>query len=148
MTLPAPFDMARRFRDLVLTAEPPPLSELSKGLDALVLAVQEADDLVPTTEGADPPPHDYAALYAAIRARFPDLGFYSVSDPLVLPAEPMTGDAIDDLADIVIDLADALWRYDHNGLADALWDLTFSYRTHWGAHARDLAAYLHARQYG
>lgn len=138
---------ARHFHDLVLTGPPPSLAELARALDGLVVAVQDADEFVPPTDVPDPPLHDVDALTQLIQMRFPDFGFYGVSDPMTLPAEGLTGDAIDDLLDIACDLADALWRFEHNGLADALWDLKFAYTTHWGRHARQLALYLHARQF-
>lgn len=147
MSLPPGLAEAQHFHDLVLTGEPPSLPTLLRALDALVLGVQDSDDLCPTTDDHDPPRQEYEVLCAAIRARFPSLGYYAASDPLTLPAKPMTGDAIDDLADIVTDLAEALWLFQHSCHADGVWSLRLSFMTHWGDHARSLAVYLHAKQY-
>lgn len=56
----------------------------------------------------------------------------------------MVGDAIDDLADLTLDMREVVWLADHVGVDDAHW----SYRLHffhWGRHARELSLYLHAR---
>jgi hypothetical protein len=45
---------------------------------------------------------------SALASRFPQLGFYSVSNSLEVPGVPLVGDAIDDLLDIASDLATVL----------------------------------------
>ena len=81
--------------------------------------------------------------YDQLGARFPDYGYYASVDPrLVLEEKPSVGDAIDDLADIVLDLREVSWRYDTFGADDAHWHFRFLFQIHWGAHVRDLSRYL------
>ena len=55
----------------------------------------------------------------------------------------MIGDAIDDLADISNDLAEALRRWDHLGPDDAHWHFHQMF-FHWGWHMRELQSFLNA----
>jgi hypothetical protein len=59
----------------------------------------------------------------------------------------MMGDAIDDLADLTLDMREVVWLAEHVGLDDAHWSFRLHY-FHWGRHARELALYLHSRQFG
>lgn len=56
------------------------------------------------------------------------------------------GDAVDDLADIAMDLAGVAWRFEHTSAADALWHYEHLYRIHWGEHLRDLQRFLHEQR--
>jgi hypothetical protein len=67
------------------------------------------------------------------------LGADPVSEP---PAEPTSGDPIDDLADIVGDFRDVIWRHENVGPEEALW--YFHFQAHWGRRLRELSLYLHA----
>jgi len=62
-------------------------------------------------------------------------------------SECMTGDAIDDLADIYGDLIGVSWLWENSGEADAVWHFRFGYQTHWGRHLLDLRSYLHWKLY-
>ena len=84
-----------------------------------------------------------------MRKRFPNLGFYGVIfDPLKLPPEePVVGDAIDDIADIVSDLSEILWRHEMLGEEDANWHFRYLYEIHWGRHLHELRHYLFVKRF-
>jgi len=136
---------ARRFVALILDDAPPDEVTLAQELDALALMVREATYGDLAEEDASPPRSDYQARRAHIAARFPKLGWYGTADPCAVPAEPLVGDAIDDLADILSDLEEVVWLAEHVGLDDAHWYFRFAFFSHWGRHLRELALYLHAR---
>jgi len=78
--------------------------------------------------------------------RFPQLGYYNIAGNIggePLNSEMSVGDSIDDLADLLGDLVEVLWRWDNTSSIDALWHLDLSYRQHWGSHLRALQLYLH-----
>jgi hypothetical protein len=138
--------IAKAFLD-VLWADPPPGDqELAIGLDRLLAATHDVDVVERVDVYTPSPTGDWQALYKEIGARFPDYGYYAVASPLEVVADAcMTGDAIDDLADITKDLREVLWRGEALGSDEATWHFRFAYETHWGRHARELALYLHAR---
>ncbi len=117
---------------------------LRAALDDLALAHHRVRQLSLHGNAATEPRR---AKYSVIRARFstafPHLGFYEAITELSNPnAEATTGDALDDLADIAVDLQDVLDRARVN-VDDALWHFRFGFETHWGAHLRWLQLYLH-----
>jgi hypothetical protein len=119
----------RRFLRLVEEGDPPSDRALAKGLDELALAYYICPDSNPAEDNSDPPEADYKQLYAALCARFPEYGYYAMADPLeVLPEKPSVGDAIDDLADIVLDLREVLWRFETLGADDAHWLFRLMFR--------------------
>lgn len=134
----------------LLTVDPPPsLDRLAHSLDDLALLVHETPEGAPADSNLEPPEAEFKDTYDVLAARFPDFGFYPVADPLSAPGEEqMLGDAIDDLADIVGDLREVIWRYENLGQADAFWHLHDLYRIHWGRHLRDLSGYVHAKRFG
>ncbi len=137
----APLEEARRFLSLMTEAPAPALNELIQSLDELAASVHRTPEGDPSESGLAPPDRDWKSTYAAMGSRFPSLGYYETIDPLGDPAgELVTGDAIDDLADIVGDLEEVVWRYETLGADDAYWHLLI----HWGQHLRDLSRYLHA----
>ena len=92
----------------------------------------------------DSPDTDYNAIRQTITVNFPDFGYYyvlSTFNPNENP-ELYMGDAIDDLADIISDLLETKWRYEHNGETDALWFLELSFVSHFEQHIIDLLHYI------
>ena len=90
---------------------------------------------------------DWRLVSSQVAERFPAYGYYPVADPAASPGEAaMTGDAIDDLLDITLAMREVVWRAENLGVADAVWYFRLDY-FHWGRHARELALYLHARQF-
>ncbi len=141
-------DTLRRFIRLVTTDEPPTLLELARALDEMAMLVHDTPAGKLSDQDVDPPGRDYddyKARYDKLGPRFPELGQYAVVDPVSdLPAEPMLGDPIDDLADIVGDLSAVIWRYENVGPEEAIWYFQFHFQVHWGRHLRELSLYLHA----
>jgi hypothetical protein len=50
---------------------------------------------------------------------------------------------MNDIVDILLDLKGVLWRFQNTSADDALWELTRSFKSHWGRHLRELQLYLH-----
>lgn len=124
---------------------PADITRLIRGLDALAYAVHFAE-----AEGAsselEPPRLDYAPTYEAIRQRFPFLGKYWLALHPVLQegieGELAVGDAIDDLADILIELKDVRWLHERAGRTEALGALRERYDMHLWMHVHSLRQYL------
>ena len=97
-------------------------------------------------DGADIPENDYPAIRKAAESRFPNWGFYNTPKDVtgnIAQTEILTGDAIDDITDIVNDLKMVLWSYKNENEINALWHLLDSYNGHWRWHMRNLQVYLH-----
>lgn len=62
----------------------------------------------------------------------------------VAEEKPVTGDLADDLADIYRDLKEGLELYEGGHVAEALWEWSKSFNTHWGRHASSALHALHA----
>ncbi|HWU16023.1 MAG TPA: hypothetical protein VN157_18665 [Caulobacter sp.] len=115
-------------------------------LDRLAVAYHDAPAGEAAEANDEPPKPDYTQIYQTLAERFPDLGLYGSADPLTLEGDLALGDAIDDLADIVIDLREVVWRYDSLGPQDAYWYLNLMH-FHWGSHQHELARYLHVKRF-
>ncbi len=124
---------------------PADVRRLVRCLDALAYAVHFVD----AENGAgelEPPRLDYAQTYEAIRQRFPFLGKYWLALHPVLQegieGELAVGDAIDDLADILIELKDVRWLHEQAGRKEALAALRERYDMHLWMHIHSLRQYL------
>ncbi len=103
----------RSFLALLRDGESPSDMELAGALDRLAVAYHDAPAGQAADDERDAPETDFMESYAALGKRFPEFGLYAVADPTEpLNDEPMVGDAIDDLADIVRELDEVLWRFD------------------------------------
>jgi hypothetical protein len=121
------------------------LQELAWTLDDLLLGLRTLPSGEPSDDDRDAERIDYNVAYAEISRRFPELGIYPSTDPLDIEDDRvLVGDAVDDAADIALDLAEALWHWRHVGEEDAAWHIHFGFRTHWGQHLLDLRRHLHA----
>jgi hypothetical protein len=139
---------AHQFLSVVWDGERPSDESLLEVLDHLIEAYHHTPDAGPADGDLEPPRSGGPALYRQVATRFPDYGHYPVSNPTgSIEDGPMMGDAIDDLADLTLDMRDVVWRAEHLGPDDAQWQFRLLY-FHWGRHARELALYLHARQFG
>jgi hypothetical protein len=118
------------------------LRTLARALDGLAHAYHDLRDGAAADGTAEPPKR---ASYAdTLRKRYPELGIYPWVDPrATYDATQLMGDALDDVADIAADMAEAAWRWDHLGEADAAWYLHLMHG-HWGRHLLNLRSYLHA----
>lgn len=124
---------------------PADLSRLIRGLDALAYAMHFIDCVGGESE-MEPPRLDYRQAYEAIRQRYAFLGRYWLALHPVLQegteGELAVGDAIDDLADILIELKDLRWLHEHSGRNDALAALRARYDKHLWMHVHSLRQYL------
>jgi hypothetical protein len=137
---------ARNFLRVVWEGTPPTDAELAEALDRLVVAYHDTPDADVSESDLEAPRQDGASLYREVANRFPDYGIYALADPLEPIDQQMSaGDAIDDLADITLDMREVVWLAEHVGLEDAHWSFRLHF-FHWGQHARELSLYLHARQ--
>ena len=118
---------------------------LLAALDRLVAAYHETPEAHPSDKDVEAPRQDGTSLAKEVAARFPDYGFYPVADPTKpLEGAAMMGDAIDDLADLTLEMREVVWHAEHAGVDDAHWHFRLLFFD-WGSHARELSLYLHAR---
>ncbi len=136
---------SRRFLDEVWNGEPPSFSRLVELLDRLLVSYHDtAREKAPYHE-LDPPEQNWKEVYNAAGKRFPALGLYPATDPSEEdPGTLMMGDAIDDIADITLDLRQTVWYADNHSTeyAEAYF---VEFYSHWGEHARWLLVLLHTR---
>jgi hypothetical protein len=138
---------ARTFLALQTQEAPPSERRLAQVLDQIASASHDIAEGEPA-EGGRKPPREIEPSPHLLARRFPDLGVYAVVGPLDAVGTPSyPGDAADDLSDLVRDMRETVWRFEHNGEADACRFLSL-HRFHWERHLRDLALYLHARRCG
>lgn len=79
-----------------------------------------------------------------IEKNFPNFGWYHCltnSHKLLEEAELGTGDAIDDLSDIVKDMLDVKWIINNHSLANGLWQFHFWMKYHCEQHLVDFLKY-------
>jgi hypothetical protein len=148
-------DAVRRYLELLKSASGPiedRLRALASTLDGLLCAYHATPDEF--VEGAIEPPKsdDYLQRYKMAREvasrTFPEFGLYAVVMPESNPnAQPMLGDALDDLTDIALDMENVLWRFENGDPRDAAWHFRFGYQSHWGRHLLDLRSYVHHLQF-
>ncbi len=122
------------------------LDELVFALDRLAVLIQYVDYTYDETDFSNPPDFEYSVIRKKVENRFPNLGYYNVALDIVEKigfGENGTGDAIDDITDIAIDLLKVQWRFNNTSTEDALWNFEFLFNAHWGQHLRELQLYLH-----
>lgn len=138
------FTPVKLFLALVLDGEPPALSALYRALDELAMAYHHAPDVDSDTNHVEAPRRDQFELRRELAPRFPKLGYYNQFVAIVpLVGSAHIGDALDDVVDIVQELRDVVWLFEHGHVNDALWHFRFGYEHHWGEHLRGLSFYLH-----
>ena len=117
------------------------MQRLRRSLDRLALLQHDVNYTFDERDYPDTPLKDYNAIRQLVSSRFPDLGYYNVPNSVTQDIAQTgidVGDAIDDIADIAIELNEVLWRFDHTSIDDALWYFEFSYVSHWEHHLREL----------
>lgn len=91
---------------------------------------------------------NYPNIRQNVARNFPDFGLYKtildVND-LNTFNDVGTGDAIDDLSEIISDLLELRWRIENNSLADGLWYFEHICRSHTQQHMLDLLAYMKSK---
>jgi len=152
-------DAARFFLDVVWNGDPPSDAEVLEALDYLLFAHHQTPKGEMSRENCDPPREDWGQLRKKVAERCPRHGYYpcinpstpleemkSFGKPAKLDGDVMVADAIDDIADITLDMRGFLWRAEHLGVDYAHYYFRQLY-FHWGKHARELSTYLDALLY-
>lgn len=139
---------AQRFLSIVWDGEPPSDESLLGALDRLVAIYHDTPNGDVTDAEIDAPQQEGALLYKQLAVRFPDYGIYPVADPTKhIEDALMMADAIDDLADLTLDMREVIWFAEQVSIDDA----HFAFRLHhfhWGQHARELSVFLCGRLWG
>lgn len=122
--------------------QPPTIAKLIELLDRLLASYHDTEAVKVPYYEFDPPDFDWKTIYDQTGKRFPDLGYYPVSDPTDTGiGQLMMGDAIDDLADITKDLRGVIWYAENHGNDHA--DACFrDHYFHFAQHARELLVLL------
>lgn len=85
-------------------------------------------------ESNEKPDHDHKSVLSHFN-EFPVQYYSMVFNAHIVPSEePVTGDVIDDLADIYKDLKDGLWYLSKGSELDAVFQWRFSFGIHWARH--------------
>ena len=101
------------------------------------------------TDYEEPLRLDYDGIRSIVTEHFPDFGWYhSVweCNKIKENAELTTGDAIDDLTDIIKDLIDVQWRLENNSEKDGPHQFQFLMKYHSEQHLVNLIKYLKDKQ--
>ena len=91
------------------------------------------------------PTFDYDSIKKIVETNFPDFGwYYSVweSHKIIPDADLVTGDAIDDLTDIIKDLLEVKWCFENTTEKNAKWHFCDLMRIHSEQHLVNLLKYL------
>jgi hypothetical protein len=114
-------------------------------LDKLAIAQHSASYKFDDKEYAEAPQKASEEMRKLVAAQFPKYGYYNTAEDVsqnLGRSSVITGDAIDDIADIARDLFETKWRWEKNSIDDALWYFTTMFETHWSLHLRELQLYL------
>ncbi len=85
-------------------------------------------------ESKERPEHEHQRVIGYFKD-FPIQYYSMIFNAEVIPSEePVTGDVIDDLADIYKDLKDGLWYLERGSEVDAVFQWHFSLGVHWARH--------------
>ncbi len=146
-------EAARRLVDMVLASaqskQAVAITDLINGLDSLAVLAVRSNGGEPAELPIEPVenPRDYQTWRDAALCVLPGLGLYHApADPRDVGSnEPkVVGDAIDDLADICIELHEGVRLAESIGDVGAASHLRWTFRAHWGKHLRELQWLLHS----
>lgn len=116
MTSSAAIIASRSFVDEVWNGDPPSEQRLIELLDRLLASFHETPTAETHYSEFSSPDRDWREVSTAAGKRFPDLGLYSIADPMMMDSGSLSvGDAIDDIADITSDLRETIWYADNFG---------------------------------
>lgn len=124
------------------------ISRLIHAIDTLVYSLHFIASEIPSIAETElePPQSDYREVYDATRHRYPALGHYWLAlHPVIeegTEGELAVGDAVDDLADILIALREVRWLNECAGRKAALAALKARYDMHLWMHLHSLRQYL------
>jgi hypothetical protein len=92
------------------------------------------------TENENPPVAPYstaarAAVYERLKEKLGTSGIYWEIFDSTTFSEPIKGSLADDISDIYFDLKESVYLADRNARPeDTLWEMRFSFSSHWGRH--------------
>ncbi|WP_238749291.1 hypothetical protein [Neolewinella maritima] len=92
----------------------------------------------------------YPRITENVRSNFQDYSFYhTVSSNVPVNEKPiiLTGDAIEDISEIINDLLEVKWRNQNNSADDALWYFELIFNTHTRYHLVSLLNYINFREF-
>lgn len=119
-------------------------------LSTLQMLVHDCNVVSEDTDVVHPPRGSYEEIRKVLEENFPELGYYHVADPMIdieKDAEVVVGNAFDDLADIILDLKEVVWRMEQVSMNDAKENFLWGYKAHWGLHLVQLQSYLYCLLY-
>ncbi len=91
------------------------------------------------------PNFDYNAIQKIVAKNFSNYGWYhSITNSHILLENPdvATGDAIDDLTDIIMDMMEVKWIMENISFKEGLWQFWFLMHYHSEQHLVDLIKYI------
>ena len=122
---------------------------LKKLLVGIYFEYLNTEDEFDETDYDNEPNFDDIEIRKNVKSNFPDFGWYSMVLDLnkIEPnVEIGSGDALDDLTDIIKDLLVVKWKMDNTSEKDALWEFKFSMRTHSEQHLIDLLRFIKEKE--
>ena len=122
------------------------VNKLIIALDKLVVSIHEIEYKFDDSDYTYNTSFEYSSIRTKVEQRFPDLGLYNTALDVsnkIGETKLATGDAIDDITDITLDLLRVEWRFQNTSKNDALWYCENLYTSHFGRHLRNLQLYLH-----
>ena len=96
-------------------------------------------------EYANAPKIGYDEIYKNVKSNFPNFTWYSTILDMSKMAPDVkmgTGDALDDLTDIILDLLNVRWRMENTSQIDAIWHFDFLMKAHSEIHLIDLLKFI------
>lgn len=122
--------------------------DLEKNLVQLYVKYFEINGVTDTAIYSKYQKPNYASFRENIASNFPAWGWYHMvidGHQILKDAAIVTGDAVDDLTDIILELLEVKWRYTHNSLEDAAWFFKFIFKAHIQQHLLDLLSFLKSK---
>ena len=113
-------------------------------LAALELPPECSDELADQPDAEGVASDERWSIHRSAARRLPFGDYARVFDPFIFPPEePVVGSITDDIADIYADIVSGLTEHEAGRTAQAVWEWSFSLRSHWGRHATDAIYALH-----
>lgn len=93
----------------------------------------------------DEPEFNFKEIRQNVEMNFPEFGLYHSffdSHKIIPDGRLVTGDSINDLSDLIIDMLVVKWRFENTSEDEAIWHFQFIMRIHSEQHIVDLLKYL------
>lgn len=122
--------------------------DLERNLVYLYIKYFEIDSITDSTIDSSYKKNNNVNFRENISSNFPEFGWYHTvvnRHQILEKANLVTGDAVDDLADIILDLLEVKWRYKHGSLEDAACFFKFIFQVHTQQHLLGLLTFLKSK---